>query len=150
MCFKYQFDYNNSYIIKLCLLLNFAWFKFSKYESWDLRFIELTADDLTFSSELKMFLKIERHFLSWKCFHFAQIKLNWRYILCMPQKIKQYSSQLCILVKKLLNIINITFLFSPFRSNIESIDINMYLHGFWERMFSVQEQCTWIFLSVYL
>jgi len=39
----------------------------------------------------------------------------------------------------LLNKLNLTFLFSPFRSYIENIDTKMYLHGFQERMFSIQE-----------
>jgi len=34
---------------------------------------------------------------------------------------------------------NLTFLFSPFRFYI---DTKMYLHGFQERMFSIQEQCS--------
>jgi len=37
----------------------------------------------TFSFELKMFLKIERHF----AFHFARIKLNWRYLYCISKQI---------------------------------------------------------------
>jgi len=52
-------------------------------------------------------------------------------------------------MKKLINKLNLTFLFSLFRSNIENIDTKMYLHDFQERMFSIQEQCTWIILSVY-
>jgi len=48
----------------------------------------------------------------------------------------------------LLNKLNLPFLVSPFHSNIENIDTKIYLHGFKERMFSIQEQCSWIFLSV--
>jgi len=33
-------------------------------------------------------------------------------------------------MKKLLNKLNLTFFFSPLRSNIESIDTKMYLDGF--------------------
>jgi len=54
---------------------------------------------------------------------------------------------ICILIKKLLNKLNLTFLFSSFRSNIENIDTKMCSHGFQEQMFSIQEQC--IFVSVY-
>jgi len=54
-----------------------------------------------------------------------------------------------LFIKKWLNKLNLTFLFSPFRSNIENIGTKMYLNGFQERMFSIQEQCTWIILSVY-
>jgi len=35
-----------------------------------------------------------------------------------------------MLVKKLLNKLNLTFVFSLFRSSIENIDTKMYLHGF--------------------
>jgi len=35
-----------------------------------------------------------------------------------------------VYIKKLLNILNITFIFSAFRSNIENIVKKMYLHGF--------------------
>jgi len=41
---------------------------------------------------------------------------------------------------KFLNKLNLSFLFSPSRSNIENSDTKMYLHGFQERMFSIQEQ----------
>jgi len=54
---------------------------------------------------------------------------------------------MCTLIKKLLNKLNLTFLFSSFRSNIENIDTKMCSHGFQERMSSIQEQC--IFVSVY-
>jgi len=47
----------------------------------------------------------------------------------------------------LLNKLNLTFLFSSFRSKVENTDTKMYLHGFQERMFSVQEQGTLIFFS---
>jgi len=40
------------------------------------------------------------------------------------------------------NKLNLTFLFSQFRSYIEIIDTEMSLQGFQERMFSNQEQCT--------
>jgi len=33
-------------------------------------------------------------------------------------------------MKKWLNKLSLTFLFSPFRSNTENIDTKMYLHGF--------------------
>jgi len=35
-----------------------------------------------------------------------------------------------VCIKKLLNKLNLTFLFSPFRSNIENINTKIYLHGF--------------------
>jgi len=47
----------------------------------------------------------------------------------------------------LLNKLNLTFLVSPFCSDIENIETGMYLHGYYERMFLIQEQCTWIFLT---
>jgi len=50
-------------------------------------------------------------------------------------------------MKKFLKKLNVTFLFLPFRSKIENIDTKMHLHGFQERMFSIQEQCSWIFPS---
>jgi len=33
-------------------------------------------------------------------------------------------------MKKFTNKLNLNFLFLPFRSNIENIDTEMYLHGF--------------------
>jgi len=42
----------------------------------------------------------------------------------------------------MLGKLSLTSLFSQFRSSIENIDINMYLNGFWEPMFLIQEQCT--------
>jgi len=77
-----------------------------------------TKKILTLSSELTMFLKIEKHFWSLKCFHFLFFIL--------------------------------TFLFSPFCFNIENIDTKVYLHGFKEPMFSIQEQFTCIYLTVKL
>jgi len=43
--------------------------------------------------------------------------------------------------------LKLTFLFSLFRSKVDSTDTKMYLHGFQERMFSIQEQGTLIFFS---
>jgi len=54
-----------------------------------------------------------------------------------------------MLIKKFLSKLNLTFLFSPFRSNIKSIDTKMFIEGFQERMFSIKEQCSWISLSVH-
>jgi len=63
-----------------------------------------TERTLTFSNELKLFLKIEEYFWSLKCF-----QLNWRCLHCLSQQLP--------------------FLFSPFCYNIESIGSKSYLHG---------------------
>jgi len=47
----------------------------------------------------------------------------------------------------LLTTLNLTFLVSPFCSDIENIEPGMNFHGYYERMFLIQEQCTWIFLT---
>jgi len=95
-----------------------------------------TEEILTFSSELKVFLKI--------------FKLKM-FLICSNQvKLAVFMFTVYLNKLKLLNKLNLTFLFSLFRSNIENIETKMYLHGFQERMFSIQEQCSWIFLSVYL
>jgi len=52
-----------------------------------------------------------------------------------------------MLIKMLLYKLKLTFLFSSFRSKVDSTDTKMYLHGFQERMLSVQEQGTLIFFS---
>jgi len=43
--------------------------------------------DVTFSTELKLFLKINRQFLIWKYFQCSGFKLNWRYLHCLSQQL---------------------------------------------------------------
>jgi len=64
----------------------------------------------------------------------------FKYFVCTNKLLVQS------LVYKYQKVVKLNFLFSPFRSHI---DTKMYLHGFKERMFSIQEQCTWIVFSVY-
>jgi len=52
-----------------------------------MHYISYTERILTLKSEFKMFLKRDRNFWRWKCFHCAEIKMNWRYLHCISQQL---------------------------------------------------------------
>jgi len=56
--------------------------------------------------------------------------LKLKVFLFCSNQVELAVSMYIVYIKKLLNKLNLTFLFSPFRSNIESIDSKMYLNGF--------------------
>jgi len=61
------------------------------------------------------------------------------FLLCLNQvESAVFTLYISTTIKKLLNILNLTFLFLPFRSNIKKIDTKMCLNGFQERVFSIQ------------
>jgi len=77
-----------------------------------------------FASELKNALQNRTKFLKWKMVLLSlnQVEMAVLTLYILTTKL--------LVIKTLLNKLNLTFLLSPFRSNIQNIDTKVYLHYF--------------------